>query len=299
MAALYCSWSCWQYYVLKLIEPYEDRWDKLFAASNYLKKQVYHNALKNYIRLKKIEDIWYYHTDESMCLYKKKLNLKFLHYDNFNKLLYKFSNICNLIQNEFICVHNNNICSSIYLNQIYIYEYEVIEFFRELYNYFVKILSFLYELQENGQYLHYQNEMLMNEKITFFKNSCLFHMCWLMQRLLMYYPSSLCKTPESLLILSARSIYCRGGGALWQLRYTIDTLHMPSKLHTFKRKWSDDEVLNEFIKHYKKQKSHLCNIRNFDPTDIAKHYLNSKFGHRFQNNICANEISFINKYRLN
>ncbi|AAP29871.1 unknown [Choristoneura fumiferana multiple nucleopolyhedrovirus] len=301
MAVLYCRWSCWQYYLLKLIESY-DRWDTLSAASNYLKKQVYRNALKKYIEEKKIE-ICNYYTDKFVYPRKELFDFKFhFHHDimyshhAFNILLHEYSNIHKLIRNE-----------NFYKNSNVLVVLKGINFFEYLYNYFVQILSFLYELQKNGQYVHYQSEMAMNDQIVSFKNNRMFHMSWLMQRLLMYYPSSLCKTPESLLTLSARSIYHRGGQLLWQLRYTMDTLDMPLRLRTFKRKWADDEALNVFIKHYETQKAHFSNFLCHPRVEcmvvnarvIARDYFRNKFGCRFENNICGDEILFINKYKLN
>ncbi|BBU37538.1 hypothetical protein [Choristoneura diversana nucleopolyhedrovirus] len=321
MAALYSRWSCWQYYLLKLIEPHEDRWEKLFAASEYLKKRVYQNALKNYIKLKTFEiqngyyvnenayyfvnenSYNYYHPneDENMC-YNKVFD--FHHYYRID-LLYKFRDICSEIQNSTRNCIPNDVRYVIIKEEFY--ENHAKNFLKILYTYFVKILSFLYWLQRKGQYLHYQNEMVMNDMMVLFKNSGLFHMCWLMQRLLMYYPSTLRKTPESLLILSARSIYCRGGTPLWQLRYTMDILHMPSKLRTVEHKWTDDEHLNEFIKHYEKQMSHftILPFTRFEPSlshiyiaNITRQYFKNKFCCG-KDNVCADEISFMNKYRLN
>ncbi|AGR57093.1 hypothetical protein [Choristoneura rosaceana nucleopolyhedrovirus] len=259
--------TCWQYRLLKYIEPYEECWNVLFIVSQYLKNKIRQNALQNYIKVKTFDSCI-----RSKCSFLPN-RVMLCQYYNLQEELLKFIDIYQLYYAPTVPKHN--IGAIIHSKKIY-------NFFAMMGDYFEIVEMMLKTLKYNGERLHYTNGMMMVDLMRLFENNKLFHMHRLLQRLLLYC-SPLRKTPESLLAQTARSIYRRGGRPLWQLRYMIDTMDMPFKLRVIERKWSDDCMLNEFLTHYQHQLNEFST--KFEPGRALKNY-----------KVCLAEIRFKDQF---
>ncbi|AAP29872.1 unknown [Choristoneura fumiferana multiple nucleopolyhedrovirus] len=269
MDTSFCRRNCWQFRLLKYIEPHEDCCNVLFALSRYLKNEIRRDALQNFIQLKTFEMWSVCFLPNRVCFLPNRVVL--YDYYDLHKNLLDFVDIYRLYYAPTAPKHNTNcVCIT----------EKVYNFFAMMGHYFKVTELTLKTLKNHGEYLHHTNGMIMADLMRLLEHKKLFHMYWLLKRLLLYRPSSL-KSPESLLAQTARSIYHGGGRPLWQLRYMVNTTNMPLLLRRIvEQKWSDDRVLNEFLVHYTHQLNQFST--KFTPGRVLQNY-----------NVCLAEIKFL------